>query len=103
MDGKITRDEWDTIMKFMSEGKDSALAVKAGANLPATRRRILERAKAELRRLFGRVAGEARGATRHPRKARAATWDAIVALARCSALVTAATDRSRMDAVSAAE
>ena len=29
-DGKITRDEWDTILKFMSEGKDGAFAVKAG-------------------------------------------------------------------------
>ena len=34
---------------------------------------------------------------------RAATRDAIVARARCSALVTAATDRPRIEAVSAAE
>lgn len=30
MDGKLTRDEWDAVMKFMAEGKNSAFAVKAG-------------------------------------------------------------------------
>jgi outer membrane protein assembly factor BamB len=29
-DGKLTRDEWDTNMKFMSDGKNSAFAVKTG-------------------------------------------------------------------------
>jgi outer membrane protein assembly factor BamB len=29
-DGRITRDEWDTITKFMSEGKNSAFALKTG-------------------------------------------------------------------------
>lgn len=31
---------------------------RAGVNLPATRRRVLERAKVELRRQFGRAAGD---------------------------------------------
>ena len=31
-DGKITRDEWDTILKFMSEGKNSAFALKPGGS-----------------------------------------------------------------------
>jgi outer membrane protein assembly factor BamB len=30
MDGKVTRDEWDAMMKFMVDGKNSAFAVKAG-------------------------------------------------------------------------
>ena len=30
MDGKVTRDEWDAMLKFMSDGKNSAFAVKAG-------------------------------------------------------------------------
>lgn len=30
MDGKISRDEWDTILRFMAEGKNSAFALKAG-------------------------------------------------------------------------
>lgn len=29
-DGKIARDEWDAILKFMAEGKNAAFAVKAG-------------------------------------------------------------------------
>lgn len=29
-DGKVTRDEWDSIIKFMSEGKNRAFAVKPG-------------------------------------------------------------------------
>jgi outer membrane protein assembly factor BamB len=43
MDGKLTRDEWDTIMKFMSEGKDSALAVKAGGAGDVTKSHVLWR------------------------------------------------------------
>jgi outer membrane protein assembly factor BamB len=31
-DGKITRDEWDAVAKFMSEGKNSAFALKAGGS-----------------------------------------------------------------------
>jgi outer membrane protein assembly factor BamB len=31
-DGKITRDEWDAILKFMSEGKNSAFALKPGGS-----------------------------------------------------------------------
>src|SRR5262249_28595852 len=31
-DGKISRDEWDAITKFMSEGKNSAFALKAGGS-----------------------------------------------------------------------
>jgi outer membrane protein assembly factor BamB len=42
-DGKITRDEWDTIMKFMSEGKDNALAVKAGGAGDITKTHVLWR------------------------------------------------------------
>ncbi|HWY87888.1 MAG TPA: PQQ-binding-like beta-propeller repeat protein, partial [Gemmataceae bacterium] len=42
-DGKITRDEWDTIMKFMSEGKDTALAVKAGGSGDITKTHVLWR------------------------------------------------------------
>ncbi|HEY3800029.1 MAG TPA: DUF3175 domain-containing protein [Caulobacteraceae bacterium] len=34
---------------------------RAGSNLPASRRRTLQRAKQELRRLFGRRPAEARG------------------------------------------
>jgi outer membrane protein assembly factor BamB len=29
-DGKVTRDEWETILKYMSEGKNSAFALKTG-------------------------------------------------------------------------
>jgi outer membrane protein assembly factor BamB len=29
-DGKITRDEWDAVLKFISEGTNSAFALKAG-------------------------------------------------------------------------
>ena len=29
-DGKITRDEWDALAKFVAEGKNSASALKAG-------------------------------------------------------------------------
>jgi outer membrane protein assembly factor BamB len=40
-DGKITRDEWDTIMKVMSEGKDGAFAVKAGGAGDVTKSHVL--------------------------------------------------------------
>jgi outer membrane protein assembly factor BamB len=30
MDGKLTRDEWDAMLQFLSQGKNSAFAVKAG-------------------------------------------------------------------------
>jgi outer membrane protein assembly factor BamB len=43
MDGKITRDEYETITKFMSEGKDSALAVKAGGAGDITKSHVLWR------------------------------------------------------------
>lgn len=29
-DGKLTRDEWDSLLKFMADGKNSAFALKAG-------------------------------------------------------------------------
>ena len=32
MDGKLTRDEWDAVMKFMMEGKNAAFAVKPGGS-----------------------------------------------------------------------
>jgi outer membrane protein assembly factor BamB len=41
MDGKITRDEWDNIMKFMAEGKNSAFAVKAGGKGDVTKSHVL--------------------------------------------------------------
>lgn len=40
-DGKLTRDEWDTLMKFMSEGKNAALAVKAGGTGDITKTHVL--------------------------------------------------------------
>jgi outer membrane protein assembly factor BamB len=36
-DGKVTRDEWDTILKFMSEGKNTAFALKAGGSGDVTK------------------------------------------------------------------
>jgi outer membrane protein assembly factor BamB len=41
MDGKITRDEWDAILKFMSEGKNSAFAVKAGGSGDVSKSHVL--------------------------------------------------------------
>lgn len=41
MDGKLTRDEWDTMMKFMSDGKNSAFAVKAGGAGDVTKSHVL--------------------------------------------------------------
>jgi outer membrane protein assembly factor BamB len=40
-DGKITRDEWDTLLKFMAEGKNSAFAVKAGGSGDVTDSHVL--------------------------------------------------------------
>jgi outer membrane protein assembly factor BamB len=40
-DGKITRDEWDAIIKFMSEGENSAFAVKAGGTGDVTKTHVL--------------------------------------------------------------
>jgi outer membrane protein assembly factor BamB len=40
-DGKLTRDEWDTIVKFMSEGKNGAFAVKAGGSGDVTKSHVL--------------------------------------------------------------
>lgn len=42
-DGKLTRDEWDTLMKFMSEGKDNALAIKPGGAGDVTKTHVLWR------------------------------------------------------------
>src|SRR5207247_7236183 len=42
-DGKLTRDEWDTLLRFMSEGKDGALAVKAGGAGDVTKTHVLWR------------------------------------------------------------
>jgi outer membrane protein assembly factor BamB len=40
-DGKVTRDEWDTILKFMSEGKNSAFALKSGGSGDVTTSHVL--------------------------------------------------------------
>jgi outer membrane protein assembly factor BamB len=40
-DGKITRDEWDAILKFMSEGKNSAFALKSGGSGDVTTSHVL--------------------------------------------------------------
>src|SRR5262245_10085248 len=40
-DGKITRDEWDAILKCMSEGKNSAFAVKPGGSGDLTKSHVL--------------------------------------------------------------
>ena len=40
-DGKITRDEWDMILKFMSEGKNSAFALKPGGTGDVTTSHVL--------------------------------------------------------------
>jgi outer membrane protein assembly factor BamB len=44
-DGKITRDEWDAIMKFMSEGQNSAFAVKPGGRGDVTTSHVLWKKK----------------------------------------------------------
>jgi outer membrane protein assembly factor BamB len=40
-DGKITREEWDALLKFMSEGKNSAFALKPGGTGDVTRSHLL--------------------------------------------------------------
>ncbi len=40
-DGRITRDEWDTLLKFMSEGENSAFALKAGGTGDVTESHVL--------------------------------------------------------------
>jgi outer membrane protein assembly factor BamB len=40
-DGKISRDEWDTVLKFMSQGKSSAMALKAGGTGDVTGSHVL--------------------------------------------------------------
>jgi outer membrane protein assembly factor BamB len=40
-DGKLTRGEWDAILRFMAEGKNSAFAVKAGAQGDAAASHVL--------------------------------------------------------------
>jgi len=40
-DGKITRDEWDAIRKFMSMGKNRAFALKAGGSGDVTKSHLL--------------------------------------------------------------
>jgi outer membrane protein assembly factor BamB len=40
-DGKITRDEWDAMLKFMHEGKNSAFALAAGASGDVTGSQLL--------------------------------------------------------------
>jgi len=40
-DGKITRDEWNMMLKFMAEGKSSALAVKPGGSGDITKTHVL--------------------------------------------------------------
>jgi outer membrane protein assembly factor BamB len=41
MDGKLTRDEWDAMIKMMSEGKDGAFALKAGGAGDVTKSHVL--------------------------------------------------------------
>jgi outer membrane protein assembly factor BamB len=40
-DGRLTRDEWDAVIKFFAEGRNSAFAVKAGAHGDATASHVL--------------------------------------------------------------
>ena len=42
-DGKITRDEWDTLLKFIAEGKSAAFALKAGGEGDVTKSHVLWR------------------------------------------------------------
>lgn len=42
-DGKITRDEWDMVLKFMAEGRNSAFAVKAGGTGDVTKSHVVWR------------------------------------------------------------
>jgi len=40
-DGKVTREEWETLLKYMSEGKNSAFAVKADGAGDVTKSHVL--------------------------------------------------------------
>jgi outer membrane protein assembly factor BamB len=40
-DGKVTRDEWEGIIKFMTEGKNSAFAVKPGGHGDVTKSHVV--------------------------------------------------------------
>jgi hypothetical protein len=40
-DGKVTRDEWSAVVKFMAEGKNSAFAVRAGGTGDVTKSHVL--------------------------------------------------------------
>jgi outer membrane protein assembly factor BamB len=40
-DGKVTREEWDAVLKFMAEGKNSAFAVKPGGSGDVTKSHVL--------------------------------------------------------------
>jgi outer membrane protein assembly factor BamB len=40
-DGKISRDEWDAVLKFMAEGKNCAFALKAGGQGEVTNSHLL--------------------------------------------------------------
>jgi outer membrane protein assembly factor BamB len=40
-DGKITRDEWNTVLKFMADGKNSAFALKPGGSGDVTKSHVL--------------------------------------------------------------
>jgi outer membrane protein assembly factor BamB len=42
-DGKVTRDEWDAMLKFMLDGKNSAFAVKAGGAGDVSKSHVLWR------------------------------------------------------------
>src|SRR5262249_3789272 len=41
MDGKITKAEWDAVLKYMAEGKNIAFAVKAGGTGDGTKSHVL--------------------------------------------------------------
>src|SRR5262245_7563647 len=40
-DGVISRDEWDSVIKFLAEGKNSAFALKAGGTGDVSRSGVL--------------------------------------------------------------
>jgi outer membrane protein assembly factor BamB len=40
-DGKVTREEWDAVIKFLAEGKNSVFAVKAGGSGDVTKSHLL--------------------------------------------------------------
>lgn len=45
MDGKLTRDEWDHVLKFFAEGKNSAFALKAGGSGDVTKSLVWKKTK----------------------------------------------------------